>query len=162
MITQIYKGPINFVLFIISSPSHLFFLSILVLTLILGGVFPSAIYIYPYLNSKPSYDNFDMIEESPISEFQGFVMAPKRVTPNEDVTFNYKIQFKNFSDQKIIINYEIDKDNPYVSFTDFEVLPIIDSIIVPGNSTIEREYDFLIHEESKPTNKVIFSFYGRY
>jgi hypothetical protein len=157
MIGAFLNGFLNVIIFLFTKPSFWILLLVLSCMLIVGGIYPGAIYIYPYWQSKVDYVPVGIFDDIPLADIKTTVIVPSRLLPDAERVYSYTVEFDNKTKQDIPLKFSIDKDKPYASFLEYSELPIIEEIIIPGESKMTREYKFKVYETSSPRDPIRFT-----
>jgi hypothetical protein len=139
MIGAFLNGFLNVIIFLFTKPSFWILLLVLSCMLIVGGIYPGAIYIYPYWQSKVDYVPVGIFDDIPLADIKTTVIVPSRLLPDAERVYSYTVEFDNKTKQDIPLKFSIDKD------------------IIPGESKMTREYKFKVYETSSPRDPIRFT-----
>lgn len=157
MIDAFISGILNAIIFLFTKPSVWIVVLLIACVLLVGGIYPGAVYVYPYWQSKVNYVSVGLFDDVPLEGIKTTVDVPSRLLPDAERIYTYKVEFENTTKKDIDLKFTLDKDKTYVSFVKFTELPITEEVKVPSGGKVPREYEFKVDETTRPREPVRFT-----
>lgn len=140
--------------YIISTPILLLSLIMVTIVVVIGIIWPGAIYFYPYWNGNIEYVEINLLDDE-TDQVEMIAIVPNRLLPNRD-DYQLRIDTTNLTNDDLSIRMEVNKDQPYIDFHNVDSLPVTYDQQIAPNTTVTEHLEFTLLGESRPQEPVEF------